>query len=208
MADQVKSKEDRESTTTRIKEAAHQLFLEKGYVATSIREIAESAGTNVALLNYHFGSKMKLFEVVMLEKIALLLEKVALYFQDLSLSLEDRIKGIARNYIDFLLEHPDVPMFILNEIRSNEFEFMKKIQIAALVHESPLIRQLKESGGIHPVQFLLSIIGMIVFPFLASPLLIQTQLTDREGFRALMLERQQLIPIWVESMLTATRPQS
>lgn len=46
-------------------EAASHLFAAKGYAAVGTREIAERAGVNLALIQYYFGSKGKLFiEVV------------------------------------------------------------------------------------------------------------------------------------------------
>jgi AcrR family transcriptional regulator len=42
-------------------EAAKQLFIAKGYEAVSTREIAELAGVNLGAIQYHFGSKAKLF---------------------------------------------------------------------------------------------------------------------------------------------------
>lgn len=42
-------------------EAAERLFSEKGYEAVSTRELAESAGVNLGAIQYHFGSKAKLF---------------------------------------------------------------------------------------------------------------------------------------------------
>src|SRR6187200_2645379 len=44
-------------TKDKILLAARELFEEKGYDSTSVREIAAKAGVNVALINYHFGSK-------------------------------------------------------------------------------------------------------------------------------------------------------
>lgn len=41
--------------------AACQLFAAKGYEAVSTRELAETAGVNLAAIQYHFGSKAKLF---------------------------------------------------------------------------------------------------------------------------------------------------
>lgn len=41
--------------------AASQLFTHKGYEAVSTRELAEAAGVNLAAIQYHFGSKAKLF---------------------------------------------------------------------------------------------------------------------------------------------------
>lgn len=42
-------------------EAAQRLFSEKGYEAVSTRELAEAAGVNLGAIQYHFGSKAKLF---------------------------------------------------------------------------------------------------------------------------------------------------
>ncbi len=42
-------------------EAGRRLFTEKGYQAVSTRELAESAGVNLGAIQYHFGSKAKLF---------------------------------------------------------------------------------------------------------------------------------------------------
>ena len=46
-----------EGTAAGLVAAAMKLFGQKGYAATSTREIAAAAGTNVASIAYHFGSK-------------------------------------------------------------------------------------------------------------------------------------------------------
>lgn len=50
---------------TRLLEAALALFGEKGYAATSTREIADKAGANEVTLFRHFGSKNALFREVL-----------------------------------------------------------------------------------------------------------------------------------------------
>ncbi|MBT1706224.1 TetR/AcrR family transcriptional regulator [Chryseosolibacter indicus] len=44
-------------TRDKILHAARELFEEKGFDATTVRDIANKAEVNVALINYHFGSK-------------------------------------------------------------------------------------------------------------------------------------------------------
>ncbi|MEM1154566.1 MAG: helix-turn-helix domain-containing protein, partial [Pseudomonadota bacterium] len=44
-------------TREKILAAAEQLFIERGYAATSMRAIADQAAVNLAATNYHFGSK-------------------------------------------------------------------------------------------------------------------------------------------------------
>ena len=53
------------TTEEKIKEAARKLFTQKGFAATRTRDIAEEAGINLALLNYYFRSKQKLFDLIM-----------------------------------------------------------------------------------------------------------------------------------------------
>lgn len=48
-----------------ISAAASDLFLERGYTAATLREIARRAGYDVALVSYYFGSKGELFAEVM-----------------------------------------------------------------------------------------------------------------------------------------------
>jgi AcrR family transcriptional regulator len=45
-------------------QSAIELFGAKGFEGTSVREIAADANVNVAMINYYFGSKEKLFESV------------------------------------------------------------------------------------------------------------------------------------------------
>src|ERR1043165_494076 len=44
--------------------AAERLFAERGFEGTSVRDIAQEAGVNVAMISYYFGSKEKLLHAV------------------------------------------------------------------------------------------------------------------------------------------------
>ncbi|MDX1564170.1 MAG: CerR family C-terminal domain-containing protein [Phycisphaeraceae bacterium] len=52
------------NTIERLLEAAESLFAEKGFAATSVRDITQAADCNVSAVNYHFDSKQKLYEQV------------------------------------------------------------------------------------------------------------------------------------------------
>ena len=52
------------SVQNRLLGAAEQLFAEKGYEGTSVRDITATAGCNVAAVNYHFGGKENLYTEV------------------------------------------------------------------------------------------------------------------------------------------------
>lgn len=50
-----------DGTRDRILEAAGQLFAERGFESTTIRDICQAAGANVAAVNYYFGDKERLY---------------------------------------------------------------------------------------------------------------------------------------------------
>lgn len=52
-------------TRLRLIDAAGSLFAEKGFSATTIRDICEKAGANIASVNYHFSGKMELYEATL-----------------------------------------------------------------------------------------------------------------------------------------------
>lgn len=52
-------------TRDRIIETAEVLFAARGYEGTSLRDITDRAGVNVAAVNYHFGSKEGLLREVL-----------------------------------------------------------------------------------------------------------------------------------------------
>src|SRR6478736_8171749 len=101
------------STEEKIKVAARKVFLRKGFSATRTRDIAEEAGLNLALLNYYFRSKEKLFEIIMMEKLQQLFGIIIPLANDPSTSLDEKLKTIAGEYIDMLSANENLPLFIL-----------------------------------------------------------------------------------------------
>jgi AcrR family transcriptional regulator len=53
------------STREKLVEAAGHVFAERGYHATTVREIAKRSGANIAAVNYHFGGKLGLYTEVL-----------------------------------------------------------------------------------------------------------------------------------------------
>ena len=61
------ARSDGEDTRARLLQVALQLFSEKGFAQTSVRAIAQAAGTNVAAIAYHFGDKARLYTATFYE---------------------------------------------------------------------------------------------------------------------------------------------
>jgi AcrR family transcriptional regulator len=52
---------DSDTARERILEAAGQMFAERGFESTTIRDICQRAGANIAAVNYYFGDKQRLY---------------------------------------------------------------------------------------------------------------------------------------------------
>ncbi|MDH1881025.1 TetR/AcrR family transcriptional regulator [Empedobacter sp. GD03797] len=186
------------STEEKIIEAARKVFLEKGYAATRTRDIAEEAGINLALLNYYFRSKEKLFQLVMVEKLQQLFSVVLPIVNNDELTLEQKLETLAENYIDLLIDNSDLPIFILSEIRANPERFKDRLQVQHILRNSSFVSQIREKRpDVEPVHFIVSLLGMIIFPFIAKPILF----SDTKRFNALMEERKTLVVKWAKAIL-------
>jgi AcrR family transcriptional regulator len=186
------------TTEEKIIQAARVLFTNKGYAATRTRDIAEAAGINLALLNYYYRSKEKLFHIVMSENLAQLFSVIFPIVNNHSLSLEEKISLLIENYIDLLLRYPELPMFVFHEIKSRPEFFKNQLQVKAILQQSSLVKQMRaHNPDIEPVQFIVSLLGMTIFPFVAKQILFQ----DAEQFRVMMEERKKLVPQWAMAIL-------
>ena len=196
----------------RIKAAARKVFHQKGYAATRTRDIAEEAGINHAMVNYYFRSKEKLFGIVMTETMGQFFKGVGVILNDESTSLEKKIEQVVANYIDLLLEEPDLPTFIFNEVRPNPQFFVEQSPIREVLTNSALTRQYAEAvarGEISEpnlMHAILNVIGLVIFPFVAKPILSAITNLPEEEYKALMLERKTLIPQWIKGMLFLPNP--
>jgi len=195
------------STEERIKAAARKVFHQKGFAGTRTRDIAEEAGINHAMLNYYFRSKEKLFEMVMMETMAQFFKGVNLMLNDENTSLDEKIDLIVSNYVDLLLKEPELPTFILNEVRPNPQAFVEQNPIKEALTHSVLTRQYAEAvarGEItepNLMQAILNVIGLVIFPFIAKPILTSIINISEEQYKALMLQRKTLIPQWIKGIL-------
>lgn len=197
------------STEEKIKEAARTVFHQKGFAATRTRDIAEEAGINLALLNYYFRSKQKLFDIIMLETLSGFIHHLTTILNDGKTSLEKKIELIASNYINFLSDEPGVPLFIMSELRNNPTGLTDKLPIKDVVLNSEFIKQYqaavenREVTEPNPLQFLMNVMGLVIFPFIAQPMITSISKTDNNQFSQMMQERKKLIPVWIKAMMKA-----
>ena len=196
------------STEEKIINAARIVFHKKGYAASRTRDIAEEAGINLALLNYYFRSKEKLFNIVMLETFQNFFNSIFAIFNNVDTSLEEKIENFASQYIDLLFREPEIPLFIMNEIQNNANKLLEQINIKNSVFDSEFVKQYNQAvneGRIQNISFLhfmMNFMGLIIFPFVAKPLFKEISGMNEEEFNAIIEERKRLIPVWLKSIIT------
>lgn len=190
------------STEDKIKLAAANVFIKKGYAATKTRDIAEEAGINIASLHYYYRSKEKLFEIVFGEALKQFNNALDGVFGS-DLPLQEKIRIFAGEAIDFFGNSPHIPHFIISESQNN-IELVNKF----LSNEDALNKLKKElaaliaSGEIrdvHPAHFIMHMVGLIIFPIISKPLLLKKAGIDSAQYDQLLEERKQIV---VDTMIS------
>lgn len=196
------------STEEKIKEAARKVFQEKGYGQARTRDIADAAGINLALLNYYFRSKEKLFDIIMEESLSDMFSVITGVVNNEETSLSEKIDVIVSRYTDELLSNPNLPLFVLGEIQANPQRLLQKVGVPLnMITDSYFYEQIEkqvEKAGItvSPFHFFINIVSMSIFPVVGKPLLMNLHTSmNTETYLEFIEERRKLIPQWIKMML-------
>lgn len=100
------ARSDGEDTRVRLLRAALQLFSERGFAQTSVRAIAEAAGTNVAAIAYHFGDKARLYTATFYEPFGSGSDLIPV-FADPALTLQQALAAYFGGFLE-PLKHDDL----------------------------------------------------------------------------------------------------
>ncbi|MBC7689142.1 MAG: TetR/AcrR family transcriptional regulator [Aquabacterium sp.] len=85
-------------------ETAERLFADKGFNGTSVREIADEAGVNLAMISYYFGSKEKLMEALFEHRVGNIKIRVESLIRDESLSPIEKVNMLIDEHIDRVMQ--------------------------------------------------------------------------------------------------------
>lgn len=107
-------------TSEVIREAAIRLFYEKGYHATTVREIAKASGIGVASLFYHFPAKMDLLETVIHSAMDGLIDATDAAYRAAEPTPQARLLAIVRAHVLFAIHRGPEGTVGNNELRSLE----------------------------------------------------------------------------------------
>jgi AcrR family transcriptional regulator len=138
------------SKQSQLLETAETLFSRKGYDGTSVRDIAEAAGINTAMISYYFGSKEKLMEEIFERKSMNIREKVDLLLKEDSLDPLEKMYSLVDEYIERIMERKRFHRILLCEQIINQnpaiIQMMEKMKTRNSECINDLIRLGQKKG--------------------------------------------------------------
>lgn len=204
-------------TEQRILRAARTVFVRRGTAGARMQEIAAEAGVNQALLHYYFRTKERLAEAVFAEAASRLVPAVAAVLGS-DASIEEKIRRFVHVYIDNVREHPFLPGYVLAELHHHPERLKTLVESART--RSPgadpslaaqvvgrlraQLAELAAAGEIRPItpeQFLVNLVALSVFPFVARPALDLVFGLDDAEFERFLDERRASLPGFILNAL-------
>jgi TetR/AcrR family transcriptional regulator len=195
-------------TETAILDAARKVFVQHGFDGTTMQMISDESGINKALLHYYYRSKDRLFEAVFIEAFSKMIPNLMKIFTSES-DLFDKIRSFVDAYISALLQYPQIPLFILHELKRNPDRIVELIKSTGInpdiiLHFIKLEIKKGTITAIDPQQLLVNMMGLCIFPFAARPM-IQGFLfkNDARAYEAFLEKRKKEVS---EFIIKAIKP--
>ena len=101
-------------------EVAERLFASKGFSGTSVRDIAQDADVNVAMISYYFGSKEKLIEALFNVRMVQTRSQIEMILQNEELSPLQKVNIWIDTVIDRLMSNQCFHKIMMREQLSAE----------------------------------------------------------------------------------------
>jgi len=144
MSEETLSKGER--TRQAIEEAAYALFLEQGYSASSMRQIAERAGIALGGIYNHFACKDAIFEAIIHDKhpYKQIIPVIAAAPGD---TAEEFIRNAAQALVDELERRPDFLKLMFIEIVEFNTQHVSGLFEEVIPQVLPLIQRIQSPAG-------------------------------------------------------------
>ena len=175
----MKENENREQAILR---AAEREFTTRGFDGAKTTSIAEAAGVTHALLHYYFRTKEKLYERVLDDIVSRLEASIVEAFAASGAPFTSRLEEGLRRHFLFLLDHPDLPRFLIHEIGArSERIALVRARMGRLVGrvfaslQADMERQAArgEIARVSLADLLLDAVSLNAFVFLSYPVIAQ-----------------------------------
>lgn len=126
--------------------ATEELISIKGYSATSVRDIAQLAGVNVAMISYYFGSKEKLLEALFVYRISSTRVLLQSLLDNTMLDPFQKLEVLVQNYVDRWLNNLSFFQIMNREPAIKEIKEISKLVTATKLRNQGMVAKLIEEG--------------------------------------------------------------
>lgn len=125
---------------------AVELIAEKGFEGSSIRDLAAKAEVNIAMVNYYFGSKEKLFEALVEKRALFMSQFIENVITNKALMPIEQLDQIIEGYIIRFLADPKYHRVLQQELLITQREQMHKKVIELIAKNAFEIIQIIKKG--------------------------------------------------------------
>jgi TetR/AcrR family transcriptional regulator len=184
----------KDQTQELIKETAKNLFFVKGKFDATTQEIADEAGVNRTLINYYFRSRDKLIQIIFDEAQRVEQEKSKI-IQNSDLPFKEKISKFIESSLSTSLQYPYLETYIVSQINKGTCQ-QREIEEDVLKDLYKDIEKEMQLGNIEkmaPVQFILNMVSLLVFPSAIRPLFMENLLISDEEYDKIISERKEII---------------
>lgn len=126
--------------------AAEELFAEKGFDGTSVRDIAQKADVNLAMISYYFGSKEKLLQVLIEHRMAASSELLDELVKNTIMTPWEKIEKLIDYYVNKILDGRRFHAIINQEYNTDRSREILDIITSIKMKNYSLIKQLIDEG--------------------------------------------------------------
>jgi AcrR family transcriptional regulator len=127
-------------------ETAEKLFAQKGFDGASVRDIAEQAGINIAMISYYFGSKEKLMEAIFEAKIGKVQVRVEELLKDDKLNPLQKVNILIDEHIERVMQSQQFyRIMICEQVSNSNLAIMNKVKQLKL-RNAELVGELIKDG--------------------------------------------------------------
>jgi AcrR family transcriptional regulator len=170
-----------EVTRLAIEDAAIELFIEQGYHATSMRQIADRAGIALGGIYNHFRSKDEIFEAIIVDKHPYK-RVLPIILAAEGETMDEFLGNAARVVINELTSQPYYVKLMLIEIAefngAHGAALIKEIAPKILPIFERFVKSRKELRVAHPAILMRSFIGMVLSYMLTDIIISQSILKN------------------------------
>ncbi|MCE3074598.1 TetR/AcrR family transcriptional regulator [Chryseobacterium gwangjuense] len=184
----------KDQTQELIKETTKNLFFVKGKFDATTQEIADAAGVNRTLINYYFRSRDNLIQIIFDEAQKVEKEKSEIIMNS-DLPFKEKIGQFIEGSLSTSLQYPYLETYIVSQINKGNChkKDIEEDELNKLYKDIELEMEKGTIEKMEPIQFVLNMISLLVFPSAIRPLLMENLMISSEEFDKIISVRKEII---------------